>query len=248
MRTSLASAIMLFATLGCGSREVARGEEITVQAKDGQKVFGTYMQAKATNDRVILLYHQAKSNRHEYAPITPELNKLGFDTLAIDQRSGGEMWGHTNETVKARGQSTSYVEAYPDLQASVDWAVNKKYKTIVCVGSSYSAALNFLLAKDNDGKLTAIASFSPGEYLGKKDLVKDAAKQVKIPVYVTAGSTKEEEARVDEVLSKMESKEKVVCHKAGHGVHGASTLREDKNKEGAKENFDQFKKFLQKIM
>ncbi len=49
MRTSLASAIILFATLGCGSREVARGEEITVQAKDGQKVFGTYMQAKAAS-------------------------------------------------------------------------------------------------------------------------------------------------------------------------------------------------------
>jgi hypothetical protein len=31
------------------------------------------------------------------------LTALGFDVLAIDQRSGGSLWGHANETVQQSG-------------------------------------------------------------------------------------------------------------------------------------------------
>lgn len=218
---------------------------VTLTAADDVKVFGTLSTAKEDNDRIILLFHQARSNRHEYDPIAPQLNELGFDTLAIDQRSGGTMWEHDNETVKALGDSTEYLYALPDLQAAVDWAVEKNYKTIVTVGSSYSAALSFILAKSNADELTAIASFSPGEYLGKPDLVKDAAAEVKLPVYVTAGAEEDEQSRVDEVLSRTDA-DKIVRHKPTAGVHGASTLREDKNEAGAAENFAEFKAFLEK--
>jgi len=52
------------------------------------------------------LFHQAGSNRGEYAMIGPMLAALGFNALAIDQRSGGNAWGRTNETVKRLGKST----------------------------------------------------------------------------------------------------------------------------------------------
>lgn len=219
------------------------GEPVTLSANDDVQVFGTLRRAQPNNDRVILMFHQARSNRHEYDPTAPRLNQLGFDTLAVDQRSGGTMWDHDNQTVARLGKSTQYLYALPDLQAAVDWAVENEYQTIITVGSSYSAALNFILAEKNAGKLTAIACFSPGEYLGSPDLVKNAAANVSIPVYVTGGASDEEQERVDEVLSKTDS-DKIVRDKPQHGVHGASTLRSDKNSEGAEENFAKFSRFL----
>jgi hypothetical protein len=38
--------------------------------------------------------------------IGPMLAALGFNALAIDQRSGSNAWGRTNETVKRLGKST----------------------------------------------------------------------------------------------------------------------------------------------
>jgi len=86
----------------------------------------------------VLLFHQAGSNRGEYAEIAPRLNDLGFHALAIDQRSGGERWGLTNETVDKLGTSTSYLAALPDLAAALKWKREAGYtgKTVVW-GSSY---------------------------------------------------------------------------------------------------------------
>ena len=198
--------------------------------------------SKAKNTRVALLFHQAGSNRHEYDPIAPALRKLGFDTLALDQRSGGRMWGQTNATVDKRGRSTSYLEALPDLEAAVAWAAAKGYKTILCVGSSYSAALNFLLAAKHKA-VSAIASFSPGEYLPDKGMVGKAAAALKLPIYVSAGSSPREEQRLDLVLKRRKGNQGVTRHRAKHGVHGASTLRADRNPKGATENLKHFLDF-----
>jgi hypothetical protein len=39
----------------------------------------------------IILFHQARSSRGEYIEIAPRLNELGFNCMAVDQRSGGSM-------------------------------------------------------------------------------------------------------------------------------------------------------------
>ena len=77
---------------------------------------------------------------------------MGFHALAIDQRSGGERWGYENETVNKLGESTKYLAALPDLEAALKWKADGGYggKTLVW-GSSYSAALVFLLAAEHDG-------------------------------------------------------------------------------------------------
>ncbi len=148
--TRFALRIALFALVATMSATVyASATEITFSAADGQRVFATYTRAKTPTKKVVLLFHQASSNRHEYDPIAPELNAAGFDTLAIDQRSGGKKWGHSNKTVDAMGHSASYSEAYPDLQGALTWAIDQKYTTIISVGSSYSASLNLILASEN---------------------------------------------------------------------------------------------------
>lgn len=220
--------------------------EIAFSAADGQRAFATYGRAKTPTKKIVLLFHQAGSNRHEYDPISPELNAAGFDTFAVDQRSGGSKWGYSNKTVDATGYSASYSEAYPDLQGALTWAIDQKYTTIISVGSSYSASLNFLLASENPRRLTAAASFSPGEYFPDKNRIKSAAAKVTIPYYVTAGAQQNEEGRVTEVLSLM-SGTNVRRYRADTGVHGASTLRADTNAAGYRKNLEHFKAFLATI-
>lgn len=236
---------MMFVLLGWGCNAVA--EELYFKTKHDIQVFGTFEKVTNGSKRILLLFHQARSNRFEYAPLVQGWHKLGFDTLAIDQRSGGKMWGQTNKTVETLGQSRRYIEALEDLQAALDWAVKKKYETIICVGSSYSAALVFLLAEKNSKVIDGLACFSPGEYLGKKDLVKKAAKNLKLPLFITAASNNQEQANIRLVLSEMKSTKKVSWYRATYGVHGASTLRDDKNSKGAEQNRIRFQDFLKSL-
>ncbi len=235
---------VLFASMPWGiPLAFASTTEIAFSAADGERVFATHARAKTPTKKIVLLFHQAGSNRHEYDPIAPELNAAGFDTLAVDQRSGGRKWGHPNKTVDAMGYSASYSETYPDLQGALTWAIDQKYTTIIAVGSSYSASLNFVLASENPHRLTAGASFSPGEYFPDKDRIKKAASKVKIPYYVTAGTQASEGGRVDEVLS-LVNRANVKRYRANSGVHGVSTLRADANPNGYRKNLEHFKAFL----
>ena len=75
------------------------------------------------------------------------LATLGFNALAIDQRSGGNAWERSNDTIKRLGKSTGYDEALPDLEAALQWAKSSgETGPIILWGSSYSAALVFLVA------------------------------------------------------------------------------------------------------
>lgn len=238
---------VLFASMPWGiPLAFASTTEITFSAADGEPVFATHARAKTPTKKIVLLFHQAGSNRHEYDPIAPELNAAGFDTLAVDQRSGGRKWGHPNKTVDAMGHSASYSQAYPDLQGALTWAIDQKYTTIIAVGSSYSASLNVVLASENPRRLTAGASFSPGEYFPDKDRIKNAASKVRIPYYVTAGTQANEEGRVDEVLSLVKSAN-VKRFRADFGVHGASTLRADANPNRYRKNLEHFMVFLNTV-
>ena len=68
---------------------VGAQQEVTLTAADGVKISGTYYAAASKSAPIILLFHQAGSNRWEYAPIAPRLVKAGFSALAIDARHGG---------------------------------------------------------------------------------------------------------------------------------------------------------------
>ena len=243
----LIALFILFANMPWGIPVAfASTTEIAFSAADGERVFATHARAKTPSKKIVLLFHQAGSNRHEYDPITPELNAAGFDTLAVDQRSGGRKWGYPNKTVDAMGYSASYSQAYPDLRGALTWAIDQRYTTIISVGSSYSASLNFVLASENPHRLTAGASFSPGEYFPDKDRIKDAVSKVKIPYYVTASAQANEEERVDEVLS-LVSSASVKRYRANSGVHGASTLRADANPNGYRKNLEHFMVFLSTV-
>lgn len=217
--------------------------DMTFKAADGEPVHTTLTQAKAgaTGQAIALLFHQAGGNRHEYDAIAPRLNAMGFDTLALDQRSGGSLFNHQNQTVQARGSSGSYGAAYADLEGALSWAQADDYKTIVAVGSSYSASLTLRLAAQNGQALTAAAVFSPGEYFDDRNVVKQAVARIRIPVYITTGP--DEQANVDEVLQQADSA-MITRYQPTHGVHGASTLDPARDPAGARANWASFSAFM----
>ena len=138
---------LLAAVLAMASTCTHAADAVSFAARDGVQVFADYYSAGSKAKPLILLFHQAGSNRGEYATIGPMLATLGFNVLAIDQRSGGNAWGRSNDTIKRLGKSTGYDEALPDLEAALQWAKSSgETGSIILWGSSYSAALVFLLA------------------------------------------------------------------------------------------------------
>ncbi len=223
----------------------AQADEITLTAADGVKVFGTLSRAQGKSPPVLLLFHMAGSNRAEYAPIAPKLTAAGFTVLAIDQRSGGGNFGAKNRTVDALGRSTSYGEAVKDLEAALAWAkANANGAPVIVWGSSYSAALVFLLAAGHPKDVAGVLSFSPGEYLGGRALVQTAAAKVTVPVFITQARDREEIVGARTIFTAVAAVEKTQFIPEKSGVHGSSSLRDDANQSGAGEYWTAVSAFL----
>ncbi len=227
---------------------LAGAEPVTLTAADGVKVFGEFWPAANPKAPLILAFHQAGASRAEYAPLVPRLNKAGFSVLAIDQRSGGDEFGGSNQTVAALGRSTAYDAAMPDLEAALAWGKTKAQGAPVLVwGSSYSAALAFLLAAKHPADLQGLLAFSPGEYLGTPGAVRKAAQAVRVPVFITQSSGKDEIAASRAILAAIPGTNKTLFMAAKGGVHGSSTLRTDRNAAGAEQNWVAVMAFVAKF-
>lgn len=120
-----------------------RAATISLRAADGLSLTAEHLPAQGARRRgCILLFHMAGSNLGEYAPIAPELNRMGFETLALDQRSGGDGWGRRNETAARLGRDPGYRAALPDLEGALAWArARDPSGRVLAWGSSYSAAI-----------------------------------------------------------------------------------------------------------
>jgi dienelactone hydrolase len=142
---------------------------VNFRARDGVTVYADSYAGSSPKSPVIVMFHQAQSNRNEYAPIAPRLTQLGYNVLAVDQRSGDDMYPPANETVQHLGRSTEYLEALPDLEAALAWAKRSYRGTPVYIwGSSYSAALVFAVAAAHPHDVAAVLAFSPGESSGQR--------------------------------------------------------------------------------
>jgi len=194
----------------------------------------------------IILFHQAGYSRGEYRPIAPRLNKMGFNCMAVDQRSGKAINDVVNKTHNEAVQwnlKTKYPDAFPDLEASLLYVKNnfKPTKTIIW-GSSYSAALVFILASKHKSDVAALAAFSPGEYFsfeGKK--IADFAKEVDCPVFITSASSEHKSWKG--IYDELASKNKTGFLPESKGLHGSKALWE--NKKGNEEYWKALTVFLE---
>ena len=177
---------------------------------------------------VIVLFHQAGSSRGEYSEIAPRLNALGFNCIAIDQRSGDASRGIENETAKRaceKGLDTHYNHALPDMIAALKYA--RAYLTrgkVISWGSSYSAALVLKLAGDQPELADATVAFSPGEYfpVSGETWVQDSAKNILTPVFIT--SAKHEAGEWSAIFAAIPAKAKIGFTPESDGKHGSRAL------------------------
>lgn len=195
----------------------------------------------------ILLCHQARFNKFEYAATAERLNQMGFNCMAIDQRSGGPIGSTQNETylraVKAN-KGTDYVDAEVDIVAALNF-INANYsEKVILWGSSYSSTLALYLAAERED-ISAVISFSPGNYLADvKGSLIEKLEAFDKPMFLT--SSKSEAKYVEALLEKHKLQEKQVQFvPEGPGHHGSRALW--KNQQGGEEYWKAITEFLNSI-
>ena len=218
---------ILFFVLGLSSLGLFAQKTIDFPSKDGLQITADYYEAKGS-ETFILLFHQAGWSRGEYKEIAPKLNALGYSCLAIDQRSGGAVNSVTNQTNQravAAGKETKYLDAFQDIETTVAY-IKKTYapKKIIIWGSSYSSSLVLKYAGDNPDNIDAAMAFSPGEYFGKDDFIKNSAANIKVPTFITSAQNEQDNwAAINEAIP---TTTKVSYVPATKGNHGSRALWE----------------------
>ena len=218
-------ATLLFVAIGISDSSF---ETITFDSKDGVKITADVYIAHPKTAPFIILFHQARSSRGEYREIAPKLNELGFNAMAIDQRSGYGMAGVENETVKRveiKDDYPTYLDALPDMEAGAAYAKKHYAKgKIILWGSSYSASLVLKMAGDDPAIADGALAFSPGEYFTwvSSSLITEAAKNITVPVFITSG--KNEKVRWNSIYEAIPSTKKIYFLPQAQGSHGSSAL------------------------
>lgn len=207
-----------------------RIETIQFPAEDGLLVTADLYQWHDEDAPFIVLFHQAGWSRGEYKEIAPKLGKMGFNCMAVDQRSGKAVNKVINETAKMASNKklkTSYVDALPDMRAALR-LVKTRYPDAqrIAWGSSYSSALVLVLAGTEPELMDVVLSFSPGEYFSKlgkgKDYVTKAASAIKKPVFIT--SAKNEHKSWKAIFAAIPSTKKQSYLPDTKGNHGSRAL------------------------
>lgn len=205
---------------------------ISFTSEDGLEISADlYAPHEAKDTPFIVLCHQAGWSRGEYREIAPKLNKLGFNCMAIDQRSGGGINDVANETL-ARAQKadkdTQFLDAQQDIVAALNHARKERATgKVILWGSSYSAALSLVIAGENNDLVDGVMAFAPGEYFvrfGKpKNWVQASASKIADPCFIT--SAKNEWGRWQAIFESIpQEKQKFVPDTAGN--HGSRALWE----------------------
>lgn len=208
------------------AKDSFNGKTVHYKSEDNVNVTADLYMTNDTSAPFILLFHQAGFSRGEYREIAPQLNELGFNCLAADQRSGITVNGvknETNKSAKKLKKGTKYVDAIPDLIATYLYAKNQlKAKKIIIWGSSYSASLVLHLAGLYPNEIKGVLSFSPGEYFKiKNNSIADEALKIKCPVFIT--SAKNEQKDWQNIYDNIPSK-KTFFIPSKNGNHGSKAL------------------------
>lgn len=208
----------------------AQPTKVKFMARDKVPITADVYAPHQASAPLILLFHQAKYSRGEFHEIAPKLNSLGFNCIAVDLRSGGEVQGVQNETwsyTDSLDIKNRFTDAYTDMQAAVSYA-KKTYPSakLILLGSSYSSSLAIKMASDYPSGIVGVLAFSPGEYFSKygwnNKIIQISASRIKCPVFIT--SAKEEHETWTAIYDAIPHKGKVKYIPEVEGKHGAKAL------------------------
>lgn len=176
-------------------------KEISFRSGDDLEITADLYSDGDVSRPFIILFHQAGWSRGEYRETAPVFNSMGYNCIAVDQRSGKHVNGVDNLTASRAvkdGKETAYLDAYQDMEATLKYVISERLATgkLYVIGSSYSSALGFRLAAEYPAEIDALIAFAPGEYFskatGSESYITDFAAKVNCPVFIT--SAKKEKA------------------------------------------------------
>ena len=221
-------------------------QKVEIPTKEGLLISGDLYEI-APGAPVILLCHQANYNKYEYSDIAPRLNEMGFNALAIDQRSGGSFAGHENATftlASQKGLSTEMVAAEPDISTAVDYLAKRYGRPIILWGSSYASSLSLFVGATHD-QVKAIIAFSPGDYFGAaKPSLSTVFADLDKPFWVT--SSKQEAAQLSKLIGEKELNDyQSQFVPTGDGFHGSRALWV--GQDGGEAYWQEVRKFLLRV-
>lgn len=207
-------------------------ETLTFASQDGLEVTADHYRSGRAGAPLIVLFHQAGWSRGEYREIAPKLCAMGFNCMAIDQRSGNQSPnGVVNETAKrarAKKLGDTYVDARPDILAAIEHA-RKEYteSKLILWGSSYSSALALQIAGSEPKLVDGVLSFAPGEYFSRfgkpGDWVTTSAKTIACPTFITSAKNEVPQwSAIYDAIPEKTKKTKFVPE--GEGQHGSRAL------------------------
>jgi dienelactone hydrolase len=203
--------------------EFGQAGKVTFMSLDSLKITADYY---PNNDaeNIIILLHQSGFSRGAYKDIAPLLVDSGFACLAVDLRCGNmanEVLNETANRAMEQGLSQAKTDAKQDIQAAINYISNNSTKNIYLWGSSYSASLALILAKEDD-RVKRVIAFSPGEFLGNQETVRSAIPNLEKPVFITGGEA-EFDINVKPIVDILPKFNVTIC-KQKLGNHGTKTL------------------------
>jgi len=179
---------------------VTRKSKVSFPSEDGLEITADHYYSKKSNPYIILL-HQERSSRGEFDSIAERLIKMNYNCLAVDLRSGDRYGFVVNETAlraREKGLNTTLIECLKDINASIEFVKKISNLPIILLGSSFSASLAILTAK-NDSAVKAVIAFSPGEFFLPGIEIKSELEDFNKPVF--AGFSDEEELYIRDMFS-----------------------------------------------
>ena len=199
-------------------------EKISFTAPDGLTIYANLYEIDESLPYIIL-FHQAGFSKGEYKTSAIKLLKLGYNCLAVDLRSGGNVNFVQNETAdeaKVKGLPTGYLDAEQDMIAAIDWTFARSNKPVVIFGSSYSASLALKIGRSNSS-VKAVVAFSPGEYFQPDLVLQDHLNGFDKPVFIAC--SQREFTYMGTLLSAVpENLKSVFKPQVGPGEHGSKAL------------------------
>ena len=198
-------------------------EKVTFSAEDGLQITADLYEIDPSKPYV-LLFHQAGSSRGEYKQIANKFLKFGYNSLAVDLRSGGEenyIQNHTALLAVQQGYSCDYLSSTKDIEAAIKWVMERNGKPVVLLGSSFSASLSLLIAKDNPD-VKAVIAFSPGEFFTPELTIQSSIRDLGKPVFVA--SSHRESPYIDTLLAYVSEENKTTYAPGEGGEHGSKSL------------------------
>ncbi len=199
-------------------------ELVRFPASDGVTVFADLYYLNDTAG-FVLLFHQEGSSRGEFRETAPRINKLGYNCLAVDLRSGKEMNYIRNETFNQLPDSLMarrQTGAEEDMKAAIRYVEEKYHVPVLLLGSSASATLAIKIA-GSDSTVQAVIAFSPGEYFLPAYSLEQDIRDFSKPIFVTG--SKREYPYLEKMFSGMPPGQYTLFQPHnGAGMHGSRSL------------------------